>query len=139
MVALGGDAVVECRGAEIGRSEGTQAMELSLSTRDIGGTVVLDVVGEVDVYTSPRLRERLTELVNEGVAQLVVNLGGVEFIDSTGLGVLVGALKRIRSRSGSMSLVCTSDALIRVFTITGLERVFEIYPTVEEATAPTIA
>src|SRR4051794_26609003 len=108
-------------------------MELSLSTRESAGASVVDVSGEIDVYTSPKLRERLVGLVNEGSTNIVVNLAGVDFIDSTGLGVLVGALKRIRSRGGSLSLVCSEDGLLRVFTITGLEKVFMIYPSVEAA------
>jgi anti-sigma B factor antagonist len=114
-------------------------MELTLSTRESGGTVVVDVRGEVDVYTSPKLRERLVALVNDGALRVVVNLDGVDFIDSTGLGVLVGVLKRLRARGGSLSLVCGQDGLLRVFTITGLEKVFAIHRSVEAATEPTPA
>ena len=71
--------------------------------------------------------------------RIVVNLEEVEFIDSTGLGVLVGALKRMRARGGSLSLVCHQEGLLRVFTITGLVKVFAIYATVDEATAPAPA
>jgi anti-sigma B factor antagonist len=114
-------------------------MELSLTTRETEGVLVVDVAGEIDVYTSPKLRERLVGLVNEGAASIVVNLDEVDFIDSTGLGVLVGVLKRIRARGGSLGLVCHSDALLRVFTITGLEKVFAIYASVDEATSPSPA
>jgi anti-sigma B factor antagonist len=116
------------------RRERGVKMELSLSTRETAGTVVLDVGGEIDVYTSPKLRERLVGLVRDGATSIVVNLDEVEFIDSTGLGVLVGALKRLRARGGSMSLVCSADGLLRVFTITGLEKVFPIYASLAEAT-----
>jgi anti-sigma B factor antagonist len=112
-------------------------MELSLTTRETQGALVVDVAGEIDVYTSPKLRERLVGLVNDGAMNLVVNLEDVEFIDSTGLGVLVGVLKRIRTRGGSLGLVCHQDALLRVFTITGLEKVFSIYASTDEATQPT--
>ena len=111
-------------------------MELSLSTREIAGVLVVDVGGEIDVSTSPKLRERLVALVSGGAYRLVVDLEDVEFIDSTGLGVLVGVLKRTRARGGSMSLVCSQDGLLRVFRITGLERVFSIYGSVDAATAP---
>jgi anti-sigma B factor antagonist len=109
-------------------------MDLSLSTRETAGLCVVDVGGEIDVYTSPKLRERLVALVGEGAHRLVIDLEDVEFIDSTGLGVLVGVLKRIRARDGSMSLVCSQDGLLRVFRITGLENVFTIYASLEEAT-----
>jgi anti-sigma B factor antagonist len=109
-------------------------MDLSLSTHEDAGTLIVDIAGEIDVYTSPKLREQLVALVGEGARQLVVDLEDVEFIDSTGLGVLVGVLKRIRARGGGMSLVCSHDGLLRVFKITGLEKVFPIYASVGEAT-----
>jgi anti-sigma B factor antagonist len=110
-------------------------MDLSVSTRETAGLIVVDVAGEIDVYTSPKLRERLVSLVSDGAHRLVIDLQDVEFIDSTGLGVLVGVLKRVRARDGSMSLVCSRDGLLRVFRITGLEKVFTIHPSLEDATA----
>ncbi len=97
---------------------------------------MLAVRGEVDVYTAPRLRERLIELVSQGSHQVVVDLEGVDFLDSTGLGVLVGGLKRLRSHDGDMILVCTQPRILKVFEITGLTKVFSIHDTVESATAP---
>ena len=78
-------------------SGGGGLMELSLATRTVGEHTVLEVGGEVDVYTAPRLRERLLELIDGGARHVVVDLGRVDFLDSTGLGVLVGALKRLRA------------------------------------------
>ncbi len=82
----------------------------------------------------PRLREKLVELVSEGHRQIVVDLEGVDFLDSTGLGVLVGGLKRLRSHDGDLSLVCTQARILKVFEITGLTSVFSIASTVDEAT-----
>jgi anti-sigma B factor antagonist len=96
---------------------------------------VLAVKGEVDVYTAPRLREKLVELVSEGRRQLVVDLDGVDFLDSTGLGVLVGGLKRLRSHDGELELVCTQSRILKVFEITGLTKVFSIHESVDAATA----
>jgi len=96
---------------------------------------VLAVKGEVDVYTAPRLREKLVELVSQGRHQIVVDLEGVDFLDSTGLGVLVGGLKRLRSNEGDLRLVCTQARILKVFEITGLTKVFEIHDTVDAATA----
>jgi anti-sigma B factor antagonist len=110
-------------------------MELSLSTRTVGDHTVLEVGGEVDVYTAPRLRERLVELVEQGARHVVVDLSRVEFLDSTGLGVLVGALKRLRAVNGTFKLVCAHERLLKIFRITALDRVFELYDTVEAATA----
>jgi len=95
--------------------------------------MVVAVGGEIDVYTAPKLRERLVELINSGHYHLVINLEGVDFLDSTGLGVLVGALKRVRSHQGSLRLVCTQERLLKIFRITGLAKVFPIYDTVDEA------
>jgi len=111
-------------------------MDLGLEVDDSRSPhTVLTVKGEVDVYTAPRLRERLVELVSQGHRQIVIDLDGVDFLDSTGLGVLVGGLKRLRSNGGDMSLVCTQARILKVFEITGLTTVFSISASVDEATA----
>ncbi len=109
-------------------------MELGLDVRKIGSHSVVDVKGEIDVYTAPKLREKLIELVSEGSYDVVVNLEGVDFLDSTGLGVLVGALKRVKAHEGGLSLVCTQDKILKIFKITGLTKVFPIHDSVEDAT-----
>jgi len=111
------------------------SMELSLSTRTVGDHTVLQVGGEVDVYTAPRLRERLIELVDGGAHRVIVDLGTVEFLDSTGLGVLVGAHKRLRAVGGRLALVCTREPLLKIFRITALDQVFPLYDSVEAASA----
>ncbi|MET8039537.1 STAS domain-containing protein [Micromonospora sp. NPDC005215] len=108
-------------------------MELSLATRTEGEYTVLEVGGEVDVYTAPRLRERLLELIDGGARHVVVDLDRVDFLDSTGLGVLVGALKRLRAASGSFALVCDKEPLLKIFRITALDQVFPLHPTVDAA------
>jgi anti-sigma B factor antagonist len=110
-------------------------VELSLSTRTQKTHTVLEVGGEIDVYTAPQLRERLIELVEGGNAHIVVDMERVEFLDSTGLGVLVGGLKRVRVHDGSLRLVCAQERILKIFRITGLEKVFGIYPSVEDALA----
>ena len=114
-------------------------MELSLATRAVAEHTVLEVGGEVDVYTAPRLRERLIELIDGGARNVVVDLGKVDFLDSTGLGVLVGALKRLRAVDGTFRLVCAKEPLLKIFRITALDQVFPIYPSVEAATSATDA
>jgi anti-sigma B factor antagonist len=110
-------------------------MELTLSTRTVAGHRVLDVAGEIDVYTAPQLRERLITLVEDGARRVIVDLSRVEFLDSTGLGVLVGALKRLRGVGGELLLVCAQERLLKIFRITGLDRVFTLYDTVDAAVA----
>src|SRR6202035_593816 len=110
-------------------------VDLKLDHHTKDGIEVVDVEGEIDVYTAPRLRELLIELVNSGFYQLVVNMEKVEFLDSTGLGVLVGGLKRVRAHDGSLDLVCTQERILKIFRITGLTKVFGIHDTVDEAIA----
>jgi anti-sigma B factor antagonist len=114
-------------------------MDLGLDVTERNGFAVLSVRGEVDVYTAPRLRERLVEMVSQGHHQVVVDLEGVDFLDSTGLGVLVGGLKRLRSHEGDLKLVCTQRRILKVFEITGLTKVFQIFDDVETATSGTAA
>jgi anti-sigma B factor antagonist len=97
--------------------------------------VVIHVRGEIDIYTAPRLRELLIYLVSQDSYQLVVDLDKVRFLDSTGLGVLVGGLKRVRAHDGWLDLVCTREPMLKIFRITGLTEVFGIYPTVDQAIA----
>jgi anti-sigma B factor antagonist len=111
--------------------EGFVDLKLGHHTKD--GIEIVEVEGEIDVYTAPRLRELLIELVNTGFYQLVVNMEKVEFLDSTGLGVLVGGLKRVRAHDGSLDLVCTQERILKIFRITGLTKVFGIHDTVDEA------
>ena len=108
-------------------------MDLKLEHYNKDGIEVVEVEGEIDVYTSSRLRELLSHLVNEHRYQLVVNLEKVEFLDSTGLGALVGGLKRVRAHDGSLDLVCTQERILKIFRITGLTKVFEVYSSVNEA------
>ncbi|HYN75778.1 MAG TPA: anti-sigma factor antagonist [Candidatus Limnocylindria bacterium] len=108
-------------------------MDLTLVTRTEGDRTVVEVGGEIDVYTAPQLRERVVELVDAGQVDLVLDLTGVDFLDSTGLGVLVGALNRVRAQDGSLALVLTQERILKIFEITGLRKVFPIHATVEEA------
>lgn len=110
-------------------------MELTVTSRQEGACTVISVSGEIDVYTAPSLKERLNELVADGHYELVVDMAGVEFLDSTGLGVLVGGLKRVRSHDGTLSLVCAQEKILKVFRITGLTKVFPIRATLAEALA----
>ena len=88
-----------------------------------------------DTPGAPRLRELLIDLVGTGSYQLVVNLDKVGFLDSTGLGVLVGSLKRVRAHDGSLDLVCTQQRILKILRIAGLTEVFGIYQTADQAIA----
>ena len=110
-------------------------MDLKLGHYSKDGIEVVNVGGEIDIYTAPRLRELFIDLAGKNNYQLIVNLEKVEFLDSTGLGVLVGGLKRVRAHDGSLDLVCTQERILKIFRITGLTKVFAIYQTVDQAIA----
>lgn len=99
----------------------------------IGDCAVLQVTGEVDVYTAPLLRERIQELAAKGGVHLIADLSQVEFLDSTGLGALIGGLKRLREADGSLSLVVGTPRIMRIFQITGLTKALAAQPSVADA------
>jgi|SRR5271166_1173395 len=108
---------------------------LKLGHYDKDGIEVIDVQGEIDIYTAPRLRELLIDLVSKNNYQLVVSSEKAGFPGSTGLGVLVGGLNRVRAHDGSLDLVCTQERILKIFRITGLTKVLGIYQTVDQAIA----
>jgi anti-sigma B factor antagonist len=98
-----------------------------------GDCAVLRVTGEVDVYTAPVLRERIRDLAAKGVVHVIADLSRVDFLDSTGLGVLVGGLKRLREHGGSLTPVITTTRILRILQITGLTKVLPPQPSVLDA------
>ncbi len=94
---------------------------------------IIELEGEVDVYTAPQLKQQMISILEGGAKELVVNLEKVDYLDSTALGVLIGGLKRMRERDGNMVLVCPSPRIRRVFEITGLDKIFDMYDTEDEA------
>jgi anti-sigma B factor antagonist len=107
--------------------------DLQIKSRLVGEMPVLDLTGEVDSYNSPRLKERMTALLDEGTANLTLNLTDVEYIDSTGLGTLVAGLKRAKEMGGGIRLICPRSEIYKVFTITGLVRVFDMFEDEQSA------
>jgi anti-sigma B factor antagonist len=110
--------------------------DFGLDARTLDETTALVAVrGSVDLTTAPDLRNRLAEVIDDGARCVIVDLTGTDFLDSTGLGALVAALKRLRMKDGEIRVVCTSGHVRKVFEITSLDRVFPMHDTVEEATA----
>ena len=101
-------------------------VELALHVGELDGVPVVAAVGEIDFATAPRLRDTLLKPVMDGQTRVVADLAGVEFLDSTGLGVLVAVLKRARSLGGDLALVVTSQRIRAVFEVTGLTEVFTL-------------
>ena len=111
-------------------------MNLKVSPRTVNdSTLALDLEGEVDVYTAPLLRQAIMEQVDGGVKNLLVNLQKVEYLDSTGLGILIGGVKRLKEGGGSLRLVGPSARITRIFEITGLNKIFDVYGTEADALA----
>ncbi len=110
-------------------------MELSVSASTVEPFELIEVGGEVDVYTAPKLREAIVAAVDRGHHRLIIDVQKVDFLDSTGLGVLVGALKRVRADGGSLDIVCTQERILKIFEITGLDKVFGLHETVDAARA----
>jgi anti-sigma B factor antagonist len=92
---------------------------------------IVRMTGELDVATAPELRAHLLTLFEAGQVTITIDLEQLEFIDSTGLGVLVGALKRARTQDGEISLICMREFVLKLLSITGLNSVFPIYSSVE--------
>lgn len=111
--------------------------ELTVTSEDLGPFTVVETTGDLDLVSAPVLRTSLESLFRDGRIRLVLDLRGVPFVDSTGLGVLVGALRAVKPHGGDIRIVCTADRVLRVFSITGLDQVFAVYDTPESAVEAT--
>lgn len=111
----------------------TMHPEFVISHRDEKGWTVVEVHGEVDAYTVPRIREYVVACIEGGRRHLIVDLVGVSFMDSTGLGLFVAISKRFRAHAGDLRLVITHPGVLQIFRITSLHRSLQIYDSVEAA------
>jgi anti-sigma B factor antagonist len=111
-------------------------MNFDLKTEQLSDhAYVISLAGEVDLYTAPEFKQQLLEVISQGATEVIVDLSSTTFIDSTTLGVLVGGVKRLRPNEGRLSLVCSDRNITKIFEITGLDRVFDIYGDREAAVA----
>jgi anti-sigma B factor antagonist len=109
-------------------------MNFDIKTEQVdSGAYVISLAGEVDLYTAPEFKQQLLDVIGQGGKEVIVDFSDTTFIDSTTLGVLVGGVKRLRSNDGQLSLVCSDRNITKIFEITGLDRVFTIYPTRDAA------
>ena len=108
-------------------------MDLDVEAIHENSANVIALRGEIDVYTAPLLRQKIVDLVDQGALNIVIDMEKVDFLDSTGLGVLVEGLKRVKTRGGNLTLVITQDKILKIFDITGLNKAFPIYGTREDA------
>jgi len=112
-------------------------MDLKLTTDTRHGILVVTVNGELSVYTVSDFRAALRKITDNGAYRFVIDLSGCDFLDSTGLGVIVGALKNARAKSaqGRVDIACDTSRVLNVFRITGLEKVFAIHESADDAVA----
>jgi len=109
-------------------------VNFDIKTEHLGdNSYVIALAGEVDLYTAPEFKQQLLEVIAQGAKNVVVDFSDTTFIDSTTLGVLVGGVKRLRTNEGQLSLVCSDRNITKIFEITGLDRVFTIYGSRDEA------
>lgn len=111
-----------------------QDSTMSLNTYETETDIyVIEVSGMLDTYTSPTLKQEIVGLLNRGIVKVVIDLAKAGYMDTTGLGLLVGALKRFGERDGHLTVVATDDGIRRIFTVTGLDRVFDISHELSQA------
>jgi anti-sigma B factor antagonist len=110
------------------------AIDFAIDDRVIGdGAHVVAVTGEIDLFTAPEFKQRVSAPIDAGHRHVVVDLLETTFIDSSSLGVLIGAHRRLRREGGRLVVVCNDDTIIKTFRITGLDSVFTIVATLDEA------
>ncbi len=110
-----------------------EIIRLETETREIDGFKVLDLTGEIDVYTAPQFKEAVNNILDSGQKHLIINLAGVRYMDSSGFGTLLSATKRLRPQGGTVNLVKCNSSIDRILRITKLNTIFGTYDSVEEA------
>jgi anti-sigma B factor antagonist len=110
------------------------AIEFGIEDRRVADDVhVMAVTGEIDLFTAPEFKQHLTRPIDDGVDRLIVDLTATTFIDSSSLGVLIGAHRRLKQRNSSLVVVCDNDAIVKTFKITGLDGVFTLVRSLDDA------
>ena len=110
------------------------ALDFSITDRQAGRDAhVVTVAGEIDLFTAPEFKQRISEPIDAGRSTVIVDLTATTFIDSSSLGVLIGAHRRLKLRGGALLVVCENEAIAKTFKITGLDGVFTLAPTVDAA------
>jgi anti-sigma B factor antagonist len=121
---------------EVGRRPTeVRSIDLELEASPVNGWMVLTVGGEVDLNTAPQLKERIGSLIEQGHHRIVVDLEGVDFMDSTGLSALVSGVTRTGEANGELAVVCTRPQVLRLLSLTGLDHVLKVHDSVSEAVA----
>ena len=109
------------------------AINFGIQDRVVDDAHVVSVTGEVDLFTAPEFKQRVMTPIAAGVEHVIVDLTGATFIDSSSLGALIGAHRRLKSRGGTLVVACDVESIVKTFRITGLDGVFELVDSVEAA------
>jgi anti-sigma B factor antagonist len=110
------------------------AIEFAIEDRRIGDdTHVVAVAGEIDLFTAPEFKQHLSQPIEDGMGRVIVDLTATTFIDSSSLGVLIGAHRRLKQRRGTLIVVCDNEAIVKTFKITGLDGVFTLVRSLDDA------
>jgi anti-sigma B factor antagonist len=110
-------------------------VDLVIENASSGSWTVVRVAGELDLHTSPQLRDHVFAMLGDAPSHLALDLSAVEFMDSSSLGMLITCLKRVRERDGEMVLVGVSGSPMKVLTLTGLDKVFELVGSLDDLPA----
>lgn len=116
-----------------------EGIRLETGLREVDGMQILDVAGEIDVYTSPQFKEAVNGIIGSGQKHLIIDMGAVTYMDSSGFGTLLSATRRLRPQGGTINLIRCNTAIDRILRITRLNTVFATYDSVDDALKATKA
>ena len=108
-------------------------LRLGIDVQQVTGIPVLKVTGEIDIYTAPMFKQAVVNMVTEGSKNVIIDLSGVTFMDSSGFGTLLGATRRLRPSGGGLHLAAPNSTIQRMLRLTRLDSIMRIYDTIEEA------
>ena len=108
-------------------------LRLGIDVNQVSGIPVLKVTGEIDIYTAPMFKQAVVNMVTEGSKNVIIDLSGVTFMDSSGFGTLLGATRRLRPSGGGLHLAAPNSTIQRMLRLTRLDSIMRIYDTIEEA------
>ena len=110
------------------------SLDLQIKLREEDSVPIIDLIGEIDVYTYPQLNESINKLISSNKYQIIVNMEKVRYIDSTGLGVLASSANKIAAQEGALHIICTQPQIKKIFIVSGLlEKNFKLYEKESEA------
>lgn len=106
---------------------------MNIEEKKVGDVILLKISGRIDAFTSEKLEEEIASIINAGKLQFVINFGAVNYISSAGLRVFLGTHKRLTENKGELKFAEVSDEILKVLQLVGFDKIFEIYPTENEA------